>query len=82
MDANETAWALKALLDWQAELGADAAIAETPQDRYGEVAAAPVPSVGAMSGRVAAPGEENQAGPAVVDREASPKRLCPPPTTP
>jgi len=27
MDANETAWALKALLDWQAELGADAAIA-------------------------------------------------------
>ena len=55
MDANETAWALKALLDWQAELGADAAIAETPQDRYGEVAAAPVPSAGAMSGRVAAP---------------------------
>ena len=55
MDANETAWALKALLDWQAELGADAAIAETPQDRYGEVAAAPVPSAGAASGRVAAP---------------------------
>ena len=49
MDANDTAWALKALLDWQAELGADAAIAETPQDRYGEVAAAPVPSAGAAS---------------------------------
>ncbi len=40
MDHIDEAWALKALLDWQAELGADAAIAEQPVDRYAESAAA------------------------------------------
>lgn len=40
MDRIDEAWALKALLDWQAELGADAAIAEQPVDRYAESAAA------------------------------------------
>lgn len=48
MDHIDEAWALKALLDWQAELGADAAIAEQPLDRYVESAAslrpAPVPA--------------------------------------
>ena len=42
MDANETAWALKALLDWQAELGADAAIAETPTTRLTVTGPAPL----------------------------------------
>jgi DNA polymerase len=39
MDGMDTAHALKALLDWQAELGADTALGDLPVDRY----AAPQP---------------------------------------
>ncbi|MCA8881425.1 MAG: uracil-DNA glycosylase [Rhodobacteraceae bacterium] len=39
MDTLDEASALKALLDWQAELGADVAIGEMPADRYAESAA-------------------------------------------
>lgn len=46
MDPFDEALALKALLDWQAELGADSAIAELPVDRYAESATAqPAPAV-------------------------------------
>ncbi|MBL9058634.1 MAG: uracil-DNA glycosylase, partial [Mangrovicoccus sp.] len=60
MDHIDEACALKALLDWQAELGADAAIAEQPLDRFAESAAslrpAPVPAqAGAAPAAPAAP---------------------------
>ncbi len=60
MQGMDTAFALKALLDWQAELGADLPIGDLPVDRYAAPPAKPLP--------VAAPDVRSSAGsaPSVV----------------
>ena len=75
---------LAALIAWQAELGADEAITDTPVDRYAEVLQHPAPPAqaqGAAKPRTeAAPDTGPNPGPNAKTRATAPTASAPPPT--
>lgn len=60
---------LKALLDWQAELGADTAIGETPVNRYAMPTSPPAAAATGSAGPAAAPGGQSPSDKPAADGE-------------
>ena len=74
---------LAALIAWQAELGADEAITDTPIDRYAEAIqhpAPPAPRAQAQGAARPGPTTGPNAGPNAKTGAAAPKASAPPPT--